>query len=92
MTPDDIKIKPLQWADELPGKLGTARTQNDGQLELFTTCGRYIIRYRETVEGHMWVLRYLTLTPIFAHKHMSECRRAAQEHHTSRLLEDIEFA
>ncbi len=86
-----LTVKELRWADKQPGSLGMCRAQADGQMEVYTLCGRYVIRSRNSSQGHRWVTRYLGHLPISVRENMADARIDAQKDHDSRIRSEIDF-
>lgn len=84
-----VQVKALRWSDEQPGTRGHCREQADGQLELYTLCGRYVIRSRKGVDGDMWVPRYLGNLPLSVRPTLKQAKHDAQADHECRIREEI---
>lgn len=82
----EVSVKPLQWSDD-NGNL--CREQQDGQIELYTFCGRYVIRHRSSVDGAMWVPRYLGHLPLAARRKLSEAKVDCQKDHEARIRAEV---
>lgn len=91
--PEGLTPRPLVWAHQVRGSAarfaGNCREQKDGNIELYTVCGRYTLRHRESQGHYMWVLRYLTHTVLRAHVKMGVLLKDADQHHLAMLHLDF---
>lgn len=84
-----VTVKKLRWADDTKRQV---TTQDDGQIQYYTECGRYIVRQRKGVVGTMYVARYLINHILAVLPSLDAAKEEAQKDHERRVLADIKLS